>query len=173
MQIYFARSIRGSHKSGDNVFFNAIVNTIKECGHVPALETKPIQDPHGVDKNVYIYQRDIEWIDQSQAMIAEVSNASLGVGYEIAYAKHVRQIPILAVARTGVNVSAMIQGSLPMVWYTYMPELARHVRAFLSDAVFDKVVIDPDHWMCSRCGEKVPARVGTHKHFCTASATIS
>lgn len=33
--------------------------------------------------------------------------------------------------------------------------------------------ISRDEWMCSKCGAKVPASVGSHKHFCTASASIN
>ena len=45
-------------------------------------------------------------------MVAEVSAPSLGVGYEIAYALHVRRIPVLALHHGSVQrISAMIGGN--------------------------------------------------------------
>jgi len=132
MQVYFARSIRGAHSDGEAQYFRAILEAIRQGGHVPALEVPAAIEPEaGIEANRAIYTRDIGWIDGSQAMIAEVSNPSLGVGYEIAYARHVRHIPILAVARQGAHVSAMIQGSLDVQYYRDAAELTAMVAAFL------------------------------------------
>jgi nucleoside 2-deoxyribosyltransferase len=132
MQVYFARSIRGNHGKGDKEASEAIVNTIKSCGHVPALETAHQASMSKVaDTNEYIYKRDIEWIDYSQAMIADVSNPSLGVGYEIAYARHICEMPILAVARVGTNVSAMIAGCMEITFYRDVADLVPHIEKFL------------------------------------------
>jgi hypothetical protein len=133
MQIYFARSIRGAHRQDDNLTFNTIVNAIREAGHVPALDTKlpeHLYEPM-MPEDRYVYRRDIYWLDHSQAMIAEVSNASLGVGYEIAYAKHVRHIPILALADKDRAVSAMIAGDLAIVYYRDIQDLAAQCREFM------------------------------------------
>jgi hypothetical protein len=131
MQVYFARSIRGQHSQGEQVMFKAIVDAIKAGGHVPALEVKATLRPP-VERDRYIYERDIEWIDGSQAMIAEVSNPSLGVGFEIAYAMHVRKIPILAVALKDTAISAMIAGCLEVCYYRDTSHLAAMVEAFLA-----------------------------------------
>jgi 2'-deoxynucleoside 5'-phosphate N-hydrolase len=138
MQVYFARSIRGNHSEGENLYLREITNTIKKRGHTLAMETKTsIHYLNLVDQNQFIHDRDLEWIDKSQAMIAEVSNPSLGVGYEIAYAKHVARIPILAVAfkDTG-RISAMVQGCLNIFYYRGCADLSAQVEEFLAD---------PDH----------------------------
>src|SRR5689334_5677441 len=97
--IYFARSIRGEHKSGETFFFQAAIDAIKAAGYTPAHETESQSRLlNHVDHDRTIYDRDIEWINKSRGMVAEVSNPSLGVGYEIAYAKHVCKIPVFAVA---------------------------------------------------------------------------
>ena len=58
-----------------------------------------------------IYKRDIKWIEGSSLMIAEISGASLGVGFEIAYTLFQRKIPVLALANAEVpKISAMISG---------------------------------------------------------------
>jgi len=134
MQIYFARSIRGGHNEGDATTYFAIIKAIKDAGHLPALEA-PASPANFIDRNEYIYQRDIEWLDTSQAMIAEVSNPSLGVGYEIAYAELIRGIPILTLAVKDTNVSAMIAGNFDVVYYRDSQDLAAQCREFLNQLV--------------------------------------
>ncbi len=57
-----------------------------------------------------VYQRDTAWIQACDAMIAEVSTPSHGVGYEIAYAIGLGK-PILCLYRQGARVSKMITGN--------------------------------------------------------------
>jgi len=57
-----------------------------------------------------IYARDIRWISGCNALIAEVSTPSHGVGYEIAYALGLSK-PVLCCYREGVTVSKMILGN--------------------------------------------------------------
>ena len=58
-----------------------------------------------------IYTRDIEWIEGSELMIAEISGPSLGVGFEIAYTIFQKEIPVLALVSSDVEkISAMITG---------------------------------------------------------------
>lgn len=119
MIVYFARSIRGNHKPGDRDMNQIILDAIKRAGMTPALELSIKLGP-SLSGDQYIYQRDLDWIDRSDALIAEVTNPSLGVGYEIAYARHVRQLPIICLAAACTNVSAMIRGSSE-IWF-YQPE---------------------------------------------------
>lgn len=141
MNVYFARSIRGQHTERDEIINNLIVSIIKELGHTPALELPTITDDGRGPMNRYIYRRDLAWINQSQAMIAECSNASLGVGYEIAYARHVRNIPVLVIVRGDVRLSAMIAGAdgIDMFYYGTDDNIRQGVEAFLKDEVmFEK-----------------------------------
>lgn len=130
MNVYFARSIRGQHKPGDQAFFQAIVETIKACGHTPSLETPTTYKGH-VERDRFIYLRDLEWIFNADAMVAEVSNPSLGVGYEIAYAQHVVKIPILCVALKDEKVSAMITGGLKVFYYRDLSHVEGQIKTFL------------------------------------------
>ena len=91
-----------------------------------------------------IYQRDIDWINQADVLIAEVSQPSHGVGYEISYALHQAHIPVIAlVNNTMVDsdldidlhaqtklVSAMISGnpSVLIVQYTTVIQAMRLIR---------------------------------------------
>ena len=60
----------------------------------------------------YIFGRDMRWLERADALVAEVSAPSLGVGYEISHALHVRKIPVLCLVHSEVqNLSAMISGN--------------------------------------------------------------
>lgn len=56
-----------------------------------------------------VFERDTAWLRDCDALIAEVSTPSHGVGFEIAYALG-RGKPVLCLAREGVRVSKMITG---------------------------------------------------------------
>jgi hypothetical protein len=69
-------------------------------------------------------------------MIAEVSNPSHGVGYEIAYARHITKIPVFAVAFKDTDrISAMISGRLDVQFYRGCADLSAMVEEFLSSPV--------------------------------------
>ena len=57
-----------------------------------------------------MYTRDIEWIDNCQALIAEVSTPSHGVGFEISYALS-KNKRVLCLHRKGVRISKMLTGN--------------------------------------------------------------
>lgn len=83
-----------------------------------------------------IYTRDVKWIDGSNVMVAEVSGASLGVGFEIAYALFVKKIPVLALYNESVQkISSMISGctnpKLKVKSYKDDDSLRKEVKAFL------------------------------------------
>ena len=76
------------------------------------------------------------WIDQADVFVAEVTNPSLGVGYELAQAEQ-RGKPVLCLFRP-VNVqrlSAMIAGNpaLVVIRYTKIEELHKQIDHFFSD----------------------------------------
>lgn len=131
--IYFARSIRGDHGIADKETNRAIYEAIKTNGHTPALDLPPIRRETAWEWDTFIFQRDLVWIDQSQAMIAEVSHASLGVGYEIAYAYHVRRIPILFLLEKESRTSAMISGGHELYLYRDLADLENGIRDFLTE----------------------------------------
>ena len=137
MFIYFACSITGGRE--DQLVYQAIVDGLLGDGHeIPTahlakpnvLELEAIVDP------VEVYTRDVTWINASDALIAEVSTPSHGVGYEIAYALE-RGKPVLCCHRYGVRVSKMITGNLNqhlrVTSYQTPSEAFQIARTFLED----------------------------------------
>ena|SRR5579884_799468 len=111
-KVYFACSIRSGRDDAD--IYGDLVQIIKKYAVVlseifadKTLTVAGIQKPSGD-----IWSKDIRWIGQSDAIIAEVTNPSLGVGYEIARAEKMGK-PVLCLFRPegGRKLSAMIDGS--------------------------------------------------------------
>lgn len=111
MNIYFSCSITGGRS--DQGVYAAIVNALQSNGHeVPTahLSSPDILDLEAVSSPQEVYQRDVAWVNQCDALIAEVSTPSHGVGYEIALALALGK-PVLCLYHSGRKVSKMITGN--------------------------------------------------------------
>ena len=79
-----------------------------------------------------IYARDIAWVTECDAVVAEVSNPSLGVGYELAYAEKLGK-PVLCLfnASDDKKLSAMISGNSYFTTADHS-DIARTVERFIA-----------------------------------------
>ena len=122
-KIYFAGSIRGGRDFADlyrkmieHMQMTAIVLTehigqanlnLKEKGRISDAE---------------IYNQDTAWLRESDMIVAECSNPSLGVGYELAYAES-RRIPChIFYNKNKTQLSAMLTGNPYFDIYPYQTE---------------------------------------------------
>jgi nucleoside 2-deoxyribosyltransferase len=82
-----------------------------------------------------VFLRDVAWIRQSDALVAEVSTPSHGVGYEVAFALSLGK-PVLCCYLEGRAVSKMITGNtspdLTVSAYQSAGEAASVALAFLN-----------------------------------------
>lgn len=111
MKIYFCGSISGGRKYLET--YKRIVDHLKAEGHCVLTEHVARPDVLDFEKEFtaeQIYSRDIEWLDECDCVIAEVSNPSLGVGYEISYALH-QYTPVLCIYEKGVFLTRMLVGN--------------------------------------------------------------
>lgn len=111
MNIYFSCSITGGRN--DQPVYAAVVQALLEDGHhVPTaiLASPQVMDMERVIDPSEVYRRDVNWVRECDALIAEVSTPSHGVGYEIALALMLEK-PVLACYRAGAKVSKMILGN--------------------------------------------------------------
>lgn len=109
MKIYFAFSIRGERSNFGLIL--EIYNFLKNKGNEISTEFNIISS----SKEKYlsdfdIFKRDIDALEKSDILLADVNNPSLGVGYEIAHAIN-KKIKVIAFAKENVNLSAMINGN--------------------------------------------------------------
>jgi nucleoside 2-deoxyribosyltransferase len=134
-KIYFACSIRGGRDDADT--YAELVDYLKTRSK---LLTEIFADQKltsaGMNKpSSEIWKIDTNWIRDCDALIAEVTNPSLGVGYEIAKAEEWGK-PVLALFRNDGDrkLSAMIEGSpqTHVVNYSQLGEANDAVAAFLS-----------------------------------------
>jgi 2'-deoxynucleoside 5'-phosphate N-hydrolase len=111
MNIYFACSITGGREF--EPVYQAIVAALEAQGHIIPTSHLASSEVVGLDKIVTpqdIYRRDIQWLDQADMVIAEVSTPSHGVGYETAYALGIGK-PVLCIYQQGRAVSKMLTGN--------------------------------------------------------------
>jgi len=137
MNIYFACSITGGRQF--ETFYQTITETLLSCGHeVPTahLAESGVADLEIIVDAGEVYSRDVNWIQACDALIAEVSTPSHGVGYEVAYALGLGK-PVLCCHQSGQVVSKMITGNpdtnLRVVAYQDANQVAIIVHEFLQN----------------------------------------
>lgn len=113
MKIYFAGSIRGGRDDAE--IYHKIIEEIQSYGEVLTEHVgSETLTPQGESekKEDFIFRRDIEWLEQSDVVVAEVTQPSLGVGYELAYAES-KGIRVVCLFRENQDrlLSAMIRGN--------------------------------------------------------------
>ena len=122
MKIYFAASIRGGRKDQNKYneligFLSSKVEVLTE--HVGDLSLGQTGEQDFTDKE--IYQRDLEWLESADAVIAEVTNPSLGVGYELGIAEKLGK-PVLCLYKDSndkTKLSAMVSGNQKFRTFLY------------------------------------------------------
>ena len=137
MKIYFAASIRGGREDQNKYnelirFLSSKVEVLTEHVGDPDLEQtgeKNLSDQE-------IYQRDLEWLASADAVIAEVTNPSLGVGYELGIAEKMHK-PILCLyenTKEGRELSAMISGNPQFRTFPYnnLDQAKEEILSFIS-----------------------------------------
>ena len=136
MNIYFACSITGGREFEG--VYRVLVRALTEAGHeVPTAHLAESGTPalEAVIDPLDVYSRDTAWIRACDALIAEVSVPSHGVGYEIAYALGLGK-PVLALRRADRKVSKMISGNpdpnLSVKAYETLENAVSDIREFLS-----------------------------------------
>jgi 2'-deoxynucleoside 5'-phosphate N-hydrolase len=111
MNIYFSCSITGGRR--DQAAYKLIVDHLTAQGHdVPTahLSREDVLDEEKVIDPLAVYSRDVKWVEGCDALIAEVSTPSHGVGYEIALALFLSK-PVFCCYREGIKVSKMLTGN--------------------------------------------------------------
>ena len=122
-KVYFAGSIRGGRE--DAAVYKRIIDYINATdtvltehiglGNLSVKARTKEDDEH-------IYERDTEWLRSSDVLIAECTNPSHGVGYELAYAE-ARNIPVhIFYDKRKANISAMLNGNAYFKVYPYENE---------------------------------------------------
>jgi len=135
MKIYFAGSIRGGRE--DAALYSQLIEILRNYGevlteHVGDQTLSSLGDDGPSDR--FIHDRDLEWLQAADVIVAEVTTISMGVGYEIGRAVEAGK-PVLCLFRpdSGRNLSAMISGcpSLELVNYNTLDEAQQSIENFM------------------------------------------
>lgn len=129
MNIYFCGSIRGGRS--DASLYHDMIAYLEQYG--PVL-TKHVGDPQLTEQGndgtpEEIWLRDTAWLREADIVIAECSQTSLGVGYELAFAEALG-IPVhVFYGKEDGRLSAMIAGdpNFHIVFYHSREELFREL----------------------------------------------
>jgi 2'-deoxynucleoside 5'-phosphate N-hydrolase len=111
LNIYFACSITGGRHF--EPVYQAIVAALLADGHtIPTahLAGSEVRALEAIVSSREVYERDIAWIGDCEALVAEVSTPSHGVGYEVAYALSIGK-PVLCIHQEGQPISKMLSGN--------------------------------------------------------------
>ncbi len=135
MNIYFACSITGGREF-ESAYQEIVAALVKDGHEIPTshLVRSEVMEKERLLTPQDVYKRDVNWIKNCDALIAEVSTPSHGVGYEIGFALNIGK-PVLCISQKGRKVSKMISGNpdprLSVQAYENVEEAISQARLFL------------------------------------------
>jgi nucleoside 2-deoxyribosyltransferase len=138
MIIYFACAITGGREF-ERVYQDLMTALLADGHEIPTahLADSSVTDLENRVSPREVFERDVAWIRTAQALIAEVSVPSHGVGYEIGFALSEGK-RVLCLSREGRKVSKMITGNphpgLQTATYESSEEAIRLARQFIKEA---------------------------------------
>ena len=137
MNIYFACSITGGREF-ESVYQEMVATLIADGHIIPTshLAQSEVMEDERILAPQDVYERDVNWINNCDVLIAEVSVPSHGVGYEIGYALQIGK-PVLCIHQKERRVSKMITGNPTQaitIWsYSNVEEAISQTRAYLQN----------------------------------------
>ena len=144
-KIYFAGSITGGRDDAD--LYAEIINHLKNHGIVLTEHFGNDEKLNTIEKghsDEQIHDRDMEWLHEANIVIAEVTQISMGVGYELGrmternhWLSDDKKKHILCLHRNnaGRRLSAMIAGNKNIKLHRYndLAEAKKIIDEFLKD----------------------------------------
>ncbi|MDB5204156.1 MAG: Nucleoside 2-deoxyribosyltransferase [Candidatus Taylorbacteria bacterium] len=136
MNIYFAGSIRGGRN--DQELYASIISELQKYGTV--LTEHIGHKSLGIDGEMKytdkeIYEKDVKLIAEADLVVAEVTNVSLGVGYELGHSESLKK-PVVCLFREidGKKLSAMINGNsyFKVLVYTDLEDASNKLKEFFN-----------------------------------------
>ncbi|MFC7114205.1 nucleoside 2-deoxyribosyltransferase [Natronoarchaeum sp. GCM10025703] len=140
MDIFFSASIRGGRSDVD--LYADLIDVLEQHGdvlteHIGEENVEQKEQDAGLT-DTDIYEQDVEWLRQADAVVAEVTTPSLGVGYELGRAV-AWEIPVLCLYRPDSEheLSAMVRGNADarVVEYETLADVEPAIEEFLTEHV--------------------------------------
>jgi nucleoside 2-deoxyribosyltransferase len=135
--LYFAGAISGGR--GDVALYREIIAALEGEGYrvlAGAVAAEHVTAAGEALDSFAIFDRDLGWIAECDAVVAEVSMPSTGVGYEIATARYRYGIPVICLYRPAhtSRCTAMVAGdrAIELIEYSDLPDLLPRLTAALA-----------------------------------------
>ncbi len=111
MKIYFAGSITGGRQ--DQALYAEIIKLLTNYGEVLTEHIgESVITDSGEELDVgLIFNRDVGWLESADVVVAEVTQVSLGVGYELGIAEKLGKKVLCLYRPSEKRLSAMILGN--------------------------------------------------------------
>lgn len=140
--IYIACSMIKA-KQLDFSLLDLLIDFVREQNFLPFVPGKMEDAPSKA-----IFERDINWLKQSNIIIADVNEPSHGVGMEIMYA-YIHDIPVIClIDKRNRPLSRMVEGSphVVLIEYKSKEDLIAKLNQYLLEELNVK--------LCNSCNEK-------------------
>ena len=143
MRIYLACTVRGDR--GAVRLTRLLADLLEALGHIVLtrhLLLDEVETQEGQLSERAVFERDVQWLEAADVLIAEASGSSYGVGFEVGYvigraAQTGQRVLLLYDAGRRPLVSRLIAGNTHPACTTYpyrdAEDLLRFVRVFLAD----------------------------------------
>ena len=140
MKLYFAGAIRGGRQDAST--YHAMIAHLQTHGEVLTehVGSKALSDGGEHDlSDDQIHARDVAWLEDCDAVVAEVTAPSLGVGYELGIAEKLGK-PVLCLfdaSNPGFRLSAMLSGNpkTTVVRYQELDEAIEAIDQFIQKVI--------------------------------------
>ena len=135
MKIYFAGSIRGGRE--DVHRYLGIIEYLKNFGEVLTEhvgDQNLTSDGDDGPSDQFIHDRDLEWLNSADVLVAEVTTVSMGVGYEIGRAVEAgKKVLCLFRPNSDKKLSAMIAGcpDIVLAYYNDQEQVKKYIFDFI------------------------------------------
>lgn len=115
MKIYFGFTVAGDRSSVDVA--REVVDWLEAMGHQVLTRHLVSDNAWDADRSIpatAIYQRDMNWLNECDLFIAEVSGSSFGLGFETGYLLGATRKPVILLYRRELEkrVSLLITGNM-------------------------------------------------------------
>lgn len=138
MTIYLSGAISAGR--ADVALYRRIADALEADGYrvlAGSVAAEHVSDAGDPLDPCAIFERDMCWIEEAEVLVAEVSMPSTGVGYEIAAARYLRDIPVICLYRPAYTkrCTAMVAGDrgITLIEYEDEPAMLARLRESLRD----------------------------------------
>lgn len=148
LTLYFAGAISGGR--GDVALYREIIAALEEEGYrvlAGAVAAEHVTASGEALDSCAIFDRDLGWIAECDAVVAEVSMPSTGVGYEIATARYRHGIPVICLYRPAhtSRCTAMVAGdkAIELIEYSTVGDLLPRLSSALAKYTAARLGLQP------------------------------